>query len=52
MRRLFSVVATLLVGVFPALAGMEGHGGFVKGVAISPDGRQVLSASFDYTLML
>ena len=31
---------------------MVGHGGFVKGVAVSPDGRHALSASFDYRLIL
>lgn len=29
---------------------LEGHGGPVKGVAVSPDGRHALTASFDYTV--
>jgi cytochrome c len=33
-------------------AGLEEHGGPVKGVAVSKDGRQALSASFDYSLIL
>ena len=35
-----------------ALAELSGHGGFVRGVAISADGARVLTASFDYTLIL
>ena len=34
-----------------ARADLVGHGGFVKGVAISPDGRHALTASFDYSVM-
>ena len=36
----------------PAIAELAGHGGFVKGVAVSPDGRLAASASFDYRLIL
>lgn len=31
-------------------ARLEGHGGPVKSVAISPDGRSAMTASFDYTV--
>ncbi|MFK7943735.1 MAG: c-type cytochrome [Paracoccaceae bacterium] len=31
---------------------LEGHGGPVKGVAVSPDGRHALTASFDYSVGL
>jgi cytochrome c len=31
---------------------LEGHGGPVKGVAVSPDGNHVLTASFDYSVGL
>nr|WP_267913213.1 c-type cytochrome [Thermohalobaculum xanthum] len=31
---------------------LEGHGGPIKGVAISPDGQQMLTASFDYSVGL
>lgn len=47
---LATVVLTL-----PATVGRAdfiGHGGPVKGVAVSPDGRQALTASFDYTAIL
>src|SRR3546814_2290748 len=49
-----SALAFLLSVLFslPAAADLRGHGGFVKGVAVSPDGRRVLSASFDYSLIL
>ena len=33
-------------------ARLEGHGGPVKGVAVSSDGTQALTASFDYTVAL
>ena len=36
----------------PAQAELRGHGGFVKGVAVSPDGRTAATASFDYSVML
>lgn len=35
-----------------AWSDLIGHGGMVHGVAISPDGGQVLTASFDYTARL
>lgn len=34
-----------------ARAELLGHGGFVKGVAVSPDGSRALTASFDYTVI-
>ena len=46
------VAVGLGLGAFPLGAELSGHGGFVKGVAVSSDGRRVLSASFDYTLKL
>ena len=51
-------ILSLLIGVpAPAdadggYASLEGHGGPVKGVAISPDGRYALTASFDYSVGL
>src|SRR5690606_3451115 len=36
----------------PARADLSGHGGPVTGLAVLPDGRHVLSASFDYSLVL
>ena len=48
----------LLIGGAPAAesgggyASLEGHGGPVKGVAISADGRYALTASFDYSIGL
>ena len=35
-----------------ARADMVGHGAVVNALAVSPDGKQVLSASWDYTLKL
>ena len=53
-----ALILSLLMGA-PAVAGadggyasLEGHGGPVKGVAISPDGRYALTASFDYSVGL
>jgi cytochrome c len=36
----------------PARGEFVGHGGAVRGIAVSPDSRQVLSASFDYSIIL
>ncbi|WP_162906614.1 c-type cytochrome [Algihabitans albus] len=36
----------------PAWAELLGHGGFVKGVAVAPDGKRALTGSFDYTVIL
>ncbi|MGE5768413.1 MAG: c-type cytochrome [Bacteroidota bacterium] len=42
----------LLTAAGPARAELRGHGGFVKGIAVTPDGRSAVSASFDYSLIL
>lgn len=52
--RLSALIMACVVAA-PALAGdgfarLEGHGGPIKGVAISPDGRHALTASFDYSV--
>lgn len=44
--------AGLCLAALPGLAELAGHGGFVKGVAVSPDGTRAISASFDYRLIL
>ena len=41
-----------LVGAPAVQAELRGHGGFVKGVAVSPDGTRAVSASFDYSIIL
>lgn len=49
-------VLILLIGLFMfparALADLVGHGGIVRAVAISPDGRRVATGSFDYSARL
>lgn len=55
MRWLLAVLA--LVACQAAQAGegfarLEGHGGPIKGVAVSADGGQALTASFDYSVAL
>jgi cytochrome c len=50
-------LALALLAAGPAAADggyarLEGHGGPVKGVAISPDGTRALTASFDYSVGL
>ncbi len=58
-QKLKTVIATCAVGLLawataagPAAADMIGHGGMVRAVDVSPDGRMVLTASFDYTARL
>ena len=38
--------------VWPASADLVGHGGPVRGIAVSADGRLALTASFDYSAIL
>lgn len=40
------------VGIQPSQAAFDAHGGAVKSVAISADGRHALTASFDYSIIL
>ena len=54
-----SVASWLMVGAVVLLATigttqaqLVGHGGMVKGVAVSGDGTRVASAGFDYSVML
>jgi cytochrome c len=57
--RIAAIILSLLMGIPAPAAGadrgyasLEGHGGPVKGVTISPDGRYALTASFDYSVGL
>ncbi|GMG84240.1 hypothetical protein LNKW23_34550 [Paralimibaculum aggregatum] len=59
MRPAFLAILALLLGAglaAPAAANgllrLEGHGGPVKGVAVAPDGKAALTASFDYAVGL
>ena len=47
--RLYALVIALLagLGVAPAQAQLRGHGGPVRALALSPDGSQAISGSFD-----
>lgn len=53
MPRVALILAACLWSM-PAWAGefftLEGHGGPIKGIAVSPDGQRILTASFDYAL--
>jgi cytochrome c len=40
----------LLTAAVPAAADLVGHGGIVRAVAVSSDGRTVLTGGFDYTV--
>jgi cytochrome c len=42
----------LLAMALPAAAALIGHGGAVTGIAVTPDGTRLLSASFDNSLVL
>lgn len=41
------VLAALAIGLAPAQAQLRGHGGPVRALAISPDGKRAISGSFD-----
>ena len=47
-----AVSIALLALPSPALAQLRGHGGPVRAVAVSPDGRLALSGSFDQSAIL
>jgi cytochrome c len=46
-RTIVVAVALLVIAVPPAQAQLRGHGGPVRAVAISPDGKRAVSGSFD-----
>ena len=50
----FALILALWAGsaVAEGFQRLEGHGGPIKGVAVSPDGRHALTASFDYSVGL
>ncbi len=51
MRRLLAVLFAL-AALSPASAEMRGHGGPVRALAVSPDGRTAISGSFDTSAIL
>jgi cytochrome c len=51
MTRLVAALLACLAGL-PAAAELRGHGGPVRAVAVSPDGRLALSGSFDQSAIL
>ena len=52
IRRFPIIAVALLATLGTAQAQLVGHGGMVKGVAVSGDGARVASAGFDYSVML
>lgn len=54
-ERYATVVALLLAALWaiaPAQAQLRGHGGPVRALAVSPDGKRLISASFDTTAIV
>jgi len=52
-RRLAGALAFFVAALAsPARAELAGHGAMVNSVAVSPDGKRVLTGSWDYTLKL
>ncbi|MSP79726.1 MAG: c-type cytochrome [Rhodospirillales bacterium] len=52
---IFSLAVLLVVLLMPVVAiraDLVGHGGIVRAVAVSPDGRRVVTGSFDYSARL
>ncbi len=47
MAKQLRIISLLLLCVVPAHAQLRGHGGPVRALAISPDGKKVVSGSFD-----
>ncbi len=56
MRRLIWILGLIFGWSAPAVGGefftLEGHGGPIKGIAVSPDGESILTASFDNSVGL
>src|SRR5436309_8197500 len=51
MLRVLGAIALLITGCAPAHAQLRGHGGPVRALAISPDGTQAVSGSFDTSVI-
>lgn len=51
MRLFIALVATMLA-IVPLSAEMRGHGGPVRGLAVSPDGAMAISGSFDTSAII
>ena len=49
---MIAVILALVLGPGAARADLSGHGGPVNGLAISADGKAVLTAGFDYSVIL
>jgi len=47
MRKLILLIGLLCIAISPAYAQLRGHGGPVRALAISPDGKNAISGSFD-----
>ena len=47
-----AIIGGLLSAAVPAHADMVGHGGLIRTIDLSQDGRLALTASFDYTARL
>jgi len=51
-KNVFLIFVAFLAFVGKPYADMLGHGGMVRAVAFSPDGRRVLTGSFDYSAII
>ena len=51
-RCLFALTVCFALASVAARAELVGHGGAVKGIAVTPDGHFAVSASFDYSLIV
>src|SRR5262245_11609860 len=51
MRVLFALALLMAAAASPAQSQLRGHGGPVRALAVSPDGKSAVSASFDTTVI-
>jgi len=52
LSKYFIAILLVILACFPVRADLVGHGGMIRAVDMSPDGRYVLTGSFDYSAIV